>query len=60
MTIKEKMLNTVQSLPENASVEDAMERLLLLAKTERGIEQADRGDTISHQEVKTRMAEWLK
>lgn len=37
-----------------------MERLLLLAKIERGIRQADAGETMSHAEVKERMAKWLK
>ena len=36
-----------------------MERILLLAKIERGIKQADQGETISHQAVKDRMAKWL-
>lgn len=60
MTAKEKVLKTVQQLPDDASIEDAMERLLVLAKIERGIEQADRGETISHQDVKNRMEKWLK
>jgi len=60
MTTKEKMLQTVQELPDDASVEDAMERLLVLAKIERGIEQADKGETIPHEAVKERMAKWLK
>jgi hypothetical protein len=60
MTTKEKMLKTVKELPDDASFEDAMERLFLLAKIERGIEQADQGKTISHQVVKDRMAKWLK
>jgi hypothetical protein len=32
MTTKEKMIQMVQALPEDASVEDAMERLLLLSR----------------------------
>jgi hypothetical protein len=60
VTTKEKMLQTVQTLPDDASIENAMERLLLLAKIERGIEQADHGETVSHQAVRDRMAEWLK
>jgi predicted transcriptional regulator len=60
MTIKEKMLQAVQKLPDDASVEDAMEHLLTLAKIERGIEQADPGETVSHQAVRDRMAKWLK
>jgi predicted transcriptional regulator len=60
MTVKEKMLKTVQELPDDASFEDAMERLFLLAKIERGIGQADQGETVPHQAVRDRMAKWLK
>ncbi len=60
MTTKEKVVQAVQSLPEDASIEDAMERLLLLAKIERGIQQADAGELIPHDQVKERMAKWLK
>ena len=60
MTIREKIIQAVQDLPDDASVEDAMERLLLLAKIERGILEADAGQAIAHKEVKERMAKWLK
>jgi len=60
MTIREKAIQIIQDLPDDASFEDAMERLLLLAKIERGIQQADSGQTIPHAEVKERMAKWLK
>ncbi|MEN6336365.1 MAG: hypothetical protein ABFE01_19085 [Phycisphaerales bacterium] len=60
MTTKERMVQAVQSLPEDASIEDAMERLFLLAKIERGIQQADAGQLIPHEEVKERMAKWLR
>ena len=60
MTTREKVIRAVQDLPDDASVEDAMERLLLLAKIERGIQQADDGQTIAHSQVKERMAKWLK
>ncbi|MFA7236681.1 MAG: hypothetical protein WC058_07440 [Phycisphaeraceae bacterium] len=60
MTTKEKLLHAVQELPDDASFEDAMERLLLLAKIERGLQQADSGQAIPHAQVKERMAKWLK
>jgi predicted transcriptional regulator len=60
MTTKERIIQAVEELPANATIEDAMERLLFLAKIERGLKQADAGETISHVEVKERMAEWLK
>ena len=60
MTTKEKIIQAVEELPASATIEDAMERLLFLAKIERGLKQADAGKTVSHMEVKERMAEWLK
>jgi predicted transcriptional regulator len=60
MTTKERIMQAVEELPANATIEDAMERLLFLAKIERGLKQAAAGETISHVEVKERMAEWLK
>jgi len=60
MTAKEKAVQAVQALPDDASIEDAMERLFLLAKVEKGLRQADAGELIPHEEVKDRMAKWLR
>jgi len=60
MTIKEKVIKVVRALPHNASIEDAMERLLFLAKIEKGLNQADSGQTIPHSRVKEKMSKWLK
>ena len=60
MTTKEKLVRTIEELPDDATIEDAMERLLFLAKIERGIQQADAGDTIAHAQVKDRMEKWLR
>jgi predicted transcriptional regulator len=60
MTVKQKVMRAVQNLPENASFEDAMERLLFLAKVEKGLQQADSGQTIAHEKVKQKMDRWLK
>ena len=50
----------VQDLPDDASIEDAMERLFFLSKIEKGIQQADAGQTILHAQVREKMAKWLK
>ncbi len=54
-TTKEKILEAVQKLPPDATIEDAMERLFFLAKVERGIAEADAGKTIPHEEAKQRL-----
>jgi predicted transcriptional regulator len=60
MTTRELVIEAVKDLPEDAVIEDAMERLLVLAKIERGLDQADKGETISHDDARQRMAKWLK
>ena len=60
MTTKQKVIRAVQNLPDDASFQDAMERLLFLAKIERGLQQADSGQTIAHEKVKQRMKKWLQ
>jgi predicted transcriptional regulator len=52
---KQLVRDVAEKLPADATVEDAMERLYLLAKIERGIAQADAGETLSHEEVRTRL-----
>jgi hypothetical protein len=54
MTAKEEIVKTVQELPDDATVEDAMERLYFLAKVDRGLAQSDAGNTILHEEIKRR------
>lgn len=43
----------IQNLPEDATLEDAMERLYFLAKVERGLAESE-GETISHEEIKAK------
>ncbi len=54
-TVKQRVLEAVQALPADATIEDAMERLYFLAKVQRGLEQADAGDTLTHEQAKERL-----
>lgn len=54
-TGKALLQKAVEQLPENASVEDAIERLVFLAKIERGLADANAGRIVSHEEVKRRL-----
>jgi len=49
------MIEAIRELPEDASVDDAIERLVFLAKIEEGLAQLDRGEGIPHDEVKRRL-----
>jgi predicted transcriptional regulator len=52
---RERMIEAIRELPEDASVDDAIERLVFLAKIEEGLAQLDRGEGIPHAEVKRRL-----
>jgi predicted transcriptional regulator len=53
-TTKERILEALRSLPADATVDDAIERLVFMAKVEEGLAQLDAGQGISHEEVKRR------
>ena len=54
-TAKQKVLEALEKLPADASVEDAIERLVLLAKIERGLAELDAGKGVDHAEAKRRL-----
>lgn len=49
---KQLLREAVERLPDDATVEDVMERLYFLAKVARGLEAADRADVVSHEEAR--------
>ena len=59
---KSEIVRAVSELPDDATVEDAMERLLMLSRVAEGLDQAERGETTPHAEVvrqmEQRMARW--
>ncbi len=54
-TAKQRVLEAIEKLPPDATVEDAIERLIFLAKIERGIAQLDAGKGVSHAEAKQQL-----
>lgn len=52
---KQKILEAVEKLPPDATLEDAIERLVLLAKTERGLAELDAGLGVDHAEAKRQL-----
>ena len=59
-SLKSNILKVVQDLPEETTIEEAMEHLLVLSKIEKGIQQADAGKTKTHRQAEKRMEKWLK
>ena len=54
-TTKAKIIRAVEELPDDATIEDAIERLVFLHKIEVGLKQAEEGKTVSLDEVEARL-----
>jgi predicted transcriptional regulator len=52
---KERNLKAVEHLPDDVTLDEAIERLCFLAKVERGLKQANEGKTVPHDEVNQRL-----
>ena len=52
---KQRILHALDDLPDDATVEQAIERLYFLAKVEKGVSQLDGDEGIDHDEVKRRL-----
>ena len=54
-TTRERILEALQDLPPDATFDDAIERLVFLAKIEAGLAELDAGKSIPHDQVKRRL-----
>ena len=54
-TARERILEALQDLPDDATFDDAIERLVFLAKIDAGLAELDAGKGIPHEEVKRRL-----
>lgn len=53
-TEKERALEAIRTLPDGATIDEAIERLCFIAKIEEGLRQSDAGLVVSHEEIKKR------
>ncbi len=55
-TPKQRILEALQDLPADATIDDAIERLVFLARVQEGLGQLDSGQSVTHEEVKRRFS----
>jgi predicted transcriptional regulator len=59
-TAKDEVRDLLEKLPDDASLEDIQYHLYVRQKIQRGLEAADEGRTITHEEAVRRMSRWLE
>jgi len=58
-TAKQEVRKILDTLPEEASLEDIQHHLYVLQRIERGRQDVRAGRVLSHDEVEKRMSKWL-
>ncbi|NJO92902.1 MAG: hypothetical protein HC831_30990 [Chloroflexia bacterium] len=54
------VIKTIAKFPDHFSVDDLVDKMILLDKIEKGIQQADNNQTTSDEELDKKIEEWLK
>ena len=60
MLTKKQLHETINELPDKFSIDDLLDRLLLIQKIEIGLEQSENGQTKTTKEAKQKLSKWLK
>ena len=60
MLTKDKVLLSLQNMPEQFSLDELMERLLLIEKVERGLDQVRLGEVYSTEQARQLLKQWPK
>ena len=60
MLTKSNVIKTINRLPDKFSIDELVDKMILLDKIEKGIKDADNGKTISDEELDKKIEEWLK
>ncbi len=60
MITKSKLKEQIEHFPDELTIDELVERLILIEKIERGIQQSDNGEEISEQELDKEISKWFK
>lgn len=60
MLSKKTVIETVNSLPDSFSLEEVIDRLILIQKVEIGLAQSMENQIVSNEEAKEKLNKWFK
>ena len=60
MLSKTNVIKTITRFPDNFSIDELVDKMILLDKIEKGVQDANNGKIISEEELDKRIEEWLK
>jgi hypothetical protein len=60
MLTKEKVISSLNDLPDTFSMDELIDKLILLQKIETGLDQSKKGEVFSAEEAKEMLKLWSK
>ena len=60
MLTKTNLIKQIDKLPEEFSIDELVERLILIEKIERGLDQSEKGEVISESEFDKEIEKWFR
>lgn len=58
MTAKERVLDLISRLPDNATISDILSELFVQMQIEKGLQELDGGQGLDHEKMEKRLAKW--
>ena len=59
MTTKDKIISLIKNLPDSVTIDDILDQILLMEKIETGIDQSNKNQVVSDDELDKRLGKWL-
>lgn len=60
MTVKEKVLEVITKMPDDSTLDDIGYRLYVIDAVQRGLDELDRGQYLTHEQARETLGKWVK
>jgi predicted transcriptional regulator len=60
MLTKDKIKKSIDTLPDNLTVDQVIDRIIMLDKIEQGLKDVEVGNVYTTEEAKAKLSKWLK
>ena len=60
MLTKNKLKKSLENLPESFSIDELIDQLIFIEKVEEGLDQSDKGQVVSNEDVRKIIDKWSK
>ena len=60
MTVKEQVLEVITRMPDDSTLDDIGYELYVMESVQKGLDELDRGEYLTHEQAKEKLQKWVK